>query len=174
MDQNDTEDLGEIPVMESQQFQIIHLTKNMRNGLRILEGSLNLQEGTIEKGTVVTKPAPKRVSKSKTAIKQIRLLCTQTKKLWRATTNTCTSYNEKINASKKVVSFNPNLDVTGDNTIDNDTKSDSDHKTITARIVSEGRAAVYNNPKPDIKGCPTIPGPGNIQGSSKGKKPLYS
>ena len=133
-DQNDTAHLSEIPVFESQHFQNIHLTKNMRNGSRILEGSLNLhEEGTIEKGTVVTKPMNRRLSKSKTALKQ-------------AIQHAMYGDNDiKSDSDSKGYS-------------DSESESDSDSETIKARIVKEGKDAVYINPKPDSEGCPTIPG----------------
>ena len=129
-------DLGEILIEKSQGFKIIHLTKNMRNGSKILADSFKLQEGTIEKGT-----------------KEWRAEATDRSQQASASADQSTEKSSKPSTDLSAPVTSKTTDINKA-----DVASALQSETIEARLVEGGKDAVFEGPQQEATGCLTIPG----------------
>ena len=156
-------DYSIIPALQTQGFINKKLTKNMRNGSKLLEKSFHLQDGVIEKGTM---KANENNSKEKP----------MEKPWWKSFSEATTSKAKKgvdvlkttfgISSSKKEVdqeqqvpsSIKGAAGVQQDQTADDKDNVEEIAGKIEARVVKDGKTAVYEGPKKEAVGNPLIPG----------------
>ena len=157
--QDEQADYSVIPVMQTQGFITQKLTKNMRNGSKLLEKSFHLQDWVIEKGTM---KADEETSKEKPTEKPwwksfSEATATKTKKKVGVIKKTLGMFSsqKEVHQELQVPSSNGVLQ---DQTDDEKSKEKQGEGKIEARLVKDGKTAIYEGPKKEAVGNPLIPG----------------
>jgi len=163
-DQRDESDIHDIPAANKQNFKIIHLKKNMRNGNRIVKQSFALQGDIIEKGTMASRP-----SADKNKDLQKNNYENKTNKTEKGTTTSRPSADENKDVQKNKYENKTIKTEAGEPSTNNELleaiedleeRTEQSEKEVEVRVVEGGKNAMFKTPKQEAKGCPNIPGKG--------------
>ena len=155
-DQIDQTDLSQIPAVTSQKFKLKYLKNNMRNGCKVISGSLSLQDGSIEKGTIgIFEKNNTDVSASASAAEVVQELSRPKARVTSASRPT--NFNRMSSLLSATFRGRPwfSKSSSRDDAVAAEPNNDDG---IVVRMIEGGRSGVFVGPKEGAKGCPTVLG----------------
>ena len=156
-DQNDNRDLSHIPAVENQKFKLEYLKTNMRNGDKIIKGSLSLQDGIIEDGAISIISTTQRETPSAPATPSASpSVSASADPLESATSPASASSSVSASLSASVFTSNSAPKSGGGMSKGQGRVKNSD--VVMLRRVESGRSGLFVGPKDGARGCLTFVG----------------
>ena len=157
--QADTKGLDQIPAVKNQNFKQEYLTTNMRNGGKIIKGSLSLQDGTIEKGTTTKKRTietasakPVNIGRGDSNTTNLETEFNVDQASLEQGSRTSPEHGSRTSPEQGSAS---ELVPQGVQKLSRDEK----HRVgVEVRVVEGGRSGIFVGPEEGARGCPTVVG----------------